>query len=86
MRSSILIVALSSSDVNGKELCFSLFFTQRNLPSAHLYNTAVQGLFLRGNIELAFKLYAKMKEMDLNTDNKTRALLLQNLPKDSRRL
>lgn len=57
----------------------------QNPPSGYLYNAAVQGLFLRGNIVLAMRLYTKMKELDLNIDGKTRALVLQNFPKDSRR-
>ncbi|CAI9109806.1 OLC1v1009710C1 [Oldenlandia corymbosa var. corymbosa] len=57
----------------------------RNLTNAPLFNAAVQGLFLSGNNYLAFKMYEKMKELDHNADNKTRALVLQNLSKNSRR-
>ncbi|KAL3526577.1 hypothetical protein ACH5RR_011233 [Cinchona calisaya] len=57
----------------------------KNPPKGYLYNASVQGLFLRGNIDLAMELYFKMKEFDLYADGKTRALVLQNLPKGSRR-
>lgn len=64
---------------------FSIMFVmQKNPPNGYLYNASVQGLFLRGNIDLAMEFYAEMKELDLNADGKTRALVLQNLPKGSR--
>ncbi|XP_071915493.1 pentatricopeptide repeat-containing protein At3g29290-like isoform X2 [Coffea arabica] len=57
-----------------------------NPPSGYLYNASVQGLFLRGNIDFGMRLYAKMKELNLNVDGKTRAMVLQNLSKDPRRV
>lgn len=56
----------------------------QNPPSGYLYNASVQGLFLTGNVDFGMRLYAKMKELNLNVDGKTRALVLQNLPKDPR--
>ncbi|XP_052196835.1 pentatricopeptide repeat-containing protein At3g29290 isoform X2 [Diospyros lotus] len=52
-------------------------------PDASLYNAAIQGMCLRGNIALATKLYKKMRTSSLKPDGKTRALMLQTLPKDS---
>lgn len=48
-------------------------------PNGSMYNTAIQGLCLRGKINLAMKLYEKMNKWDLKPDGKTRALLLQKL-------
>ncbi|XP_054787721.1 pentatricopeptide repeat-containing protein At3g29290 [Prosopis cineraria] len=50
-------------------------------PNVSLYNAAVQGMCLRGKINLANKIYSKMRESGLQPDGKTRALMLQNLPK-----
>ncbi|PON82132.1 Tetratricopeptide-like helical domain containing protein [Trema orientale] len=50
---------------------------------ASLYNAVIQGMCLRGKIDLAKKLYAKMRSCSLQPDGKTRALMLQNLRKDS---
>ncbi|KAL6961232.1 hypothetical protein U1Q18_038997 [Sarracenia purpurea var. burkii] len=55
-------------------------------PDASLYNAAIQGMCLRGKIDLATKLYTKMRKCSLKTDGKTRALMLQSLPKSSLRL
>ena len=63
-----------------------MFVMQQNPPSGYLYNASVQGLFLRGNIDFGMRLYAKMKELNLNVDGKTRAMVLQNLSKDPRRV
>ncbi|XP_015880507.3 pentatricopeptide repeat-containing protein At3g29290 isoform X2 [Ziziphus jujuba] len=52
-------------------------------PDVSLYNAAIQGLCLRGKIESAKKLYMKMRKSNLQPDGKTRALMLQNLRKDS---
>lgn len=54
-------------------------------PNGSMYNAAIQGLFLRGNIDLAMKLYEKMNEWNLKPDGKTRALLLQKLRKNTRK-
>lgn len=53
----------------------------RVAPSVSLYNAVIQGMCLRGKIESAKKLYAKMRERGLQPDGKTRALMLQNLQK-----
>ncbi|KAI9081338.1 hypothetical protein K1719_035112 [Acacia pycnantha] len=50
-------------------------------PNVSLYNTAVQGMCLRGKINLANNFYSKMHESGLQPDGKTRALMLQKLPK-----
>ncbi|GFZ19266.1 pentatricopeptide repeat (PPR) superfamily protein [Actinidia rufa] len=55
-------------------------------PDASLYNAAIQGMCLRGQIDLAKKLYTKMRESSLKPDGKTRALILQSLPRKSIRL
>ncbi|XP_057482302.1 pentatricopeptide repeat-containing protein At3g29290-like isoform X1 [Actinidia eriantha] len=55
-------------------------------PDASLYNAAIQGMCLRGQIDLAKKLYTKMRESNLKPDGKTRALILQSLPRKSIRL
>ncbi|XP_062106412.1 pentatricopeptide repeat-containing protein At3g29290 isoform X2 [Humulus lupulus] len=52
-------------------------------PDASLYNAAIQGMCLRGKINLAKKLYAKMRSCSLQPDGKTRNLMLQNLRKKS---
>ncbi|XP_024023290.1 pentatricopeptide repeat-containing protein At3g29290 isoform X2 [Morus notabilis] len=52
-------------------------------PDASLYNAAIQGMCLRGKIDTAKKLYAKMRNCGLQPDGKTRAMMLQNLRKDS---
>ncbi|XP_078435684.1 pentatricopeptide repeat (PPR) superfamily protein isoform X1 [Wolffia australiana] len=46
-------------------------------PSASLYNTIIQGLFLRGKAGSAKKLYEKLRANGLEPDGKTRALMLQ---------
>ncbi|XP_021816820.1 pentatricopeptide repeat-containing protein At3g29290 isoform X2 [Prunus avium] len=48
-------------------------------PDMSLYNAAIQGMCLRGKIELAKKIYTKMRENGLQPDGKTRAMMLQNL-------
>lgn len=48
-------------------------------PDVSLYNTAIQGMFLKGKIEAAKKLYGRMLTIDLEPDGKTRALMLQYL-------
>ncbi|KAL8044153.1 hypothetical protein ABFX02_08G028500 [Erythranthe guttata] len=50
-------------------------------PNGSLYNAAIQGMCLRNKIDLARKLYTKMREIGLEPDGKTRALMLQNLRK-----
>ncbi|KAL0450492.1 UNVERIFIED_CONTAM: Pentatricopeptide repeat-containing protein [Sesamum latifolium] len=54
-------------------------------PNGSLYNAAIQGICLRSKTDLARKLYVKMREIGLKPDGKTRALMLQNLPKDRKR-
>ncbi|OIT33017.1 PREDICTED: pentatricopeptide repeat-containing protein At3g29290 isoform X1 [Nicotiana attenuata] len=54
-------------------------------PNGSLYNAAIQGMFLTGKIDLAKKLYMEMRERGLQPDGKTRAMMLQNLPKHSMR-
>nr|XP_009786501.1 PREDICTED: pentatricopeptide repeat-containing protein At3g29290 [Nicotiana sylvestris] len=54
-------------------------------PNGSLYNAAIQGMFLTGKIDLAKKLYTEMRERGLQPDGKTRAMMLQNLPKHSMR-
>lgn len=59
---------------------YSVYFVlQCAAPDASLYNAVIQGMCLRGNTELAKKLYAKMRESGLQPDGKTRAMMLQNL-------
>lgn len=53
------------------------------MPDASLYNAAIQGMCLSGKINLATKLYGEMRSNNLKPDGKTRALMLQNLQKDS---
>ncbi|XP_071739113.1 pentatricopeptide repeat-containing protein At3g29290 [Rutidosis leptorrhynchoides] len=50
-------------------------------PNAHLYNAAVQGFCLRKKTESATKLYQEMRELELTADHKTRAMMLQFLPR-----
>ncbi|KAF5735577.1 Pentatricopeptide repeat superfamily protein putative isoform 1 [Tripterygium wilfordii] len=54
-------------------------------PDVSIYNTAIQGMCLRGKAESAKRLYMKMRKYNLEPDNKTRSLMLQNLRKDLRR-
>lgn len=65
-------------DINVFVLFLGLLL-QRYPPNGSMYNTAIQGLCLKGNINLAMKLHEKMNEWDLKPDGKTRALLLQML-------
>ncbi|KAL3844624.1 hypothetical protein ACJIZ3_002027 [Penstemon smallii] len=51
-------------------------------PNGSIYNAAIQGMCLRKKTDLARKLYVKMHEIGLRPDGKTRALMLQNLPKN----
>ncbi|KAL8088854.1 hypothetical protein AgCh_038570 [Apium graveolens] len=51
--------------------------------NASLYNVAIQGMFLRGKIDSAKKLYNEMRENGCEPDGKTRALMLQNMRKHS---
>ncbi|KAI3976767.1 hypothetical protein MKX01_008625 [Papaver californicum] len=55
-------------------------------PDVSLYNAAIHGMCLRGKIMTAKKLYMKMRDRGLKPDGKTRALMLQNLKRDSVRL
>lgn len=55
---------------------------QQSEPNGSLYNAAIQGMCLTSNRDLARKLYIKMHELGLKPDGKTRALMLQHLPKD----
>ncbi|MCL7027257.1 hypothetical protein MKW94_022040 [Papaver nudicaule] len=55
-------------------------------PDVSLYNAAIHGMCLRGKIMSAKKLYMKMRDSGLKPDGKTRALMLQNLKRDSVRL
>lgn len=50
-------------------------------PNANLYNAAVQGFCLRKKTESATKLYQEMRELGLMADHKTRAMMLQFLPR-----
>ncbi|XP_051140499.1 pentatricopeptide repeat-containing protein At3g29290 [Andrographis paniculata] len=50
-------------------------------PNGSVYNAAIQGLCLRRKTDLARKLYTRMREIGLKPDGKTRALMLQSLPK-----
>ncbi|KAL1538759.1 pentatricopeptide repeat-containing protein-like protein [Salvia divinorum] len=50
-------------------------------PNGSLYNAAIQGSCLRKEIDLARRLYEKMREIGLKPDGKTRAMMLQNLPR-----
>ncbi|XP_060191441.1 pentatricopeptide repeat-containing protein At3g29290 isoform X2 [Lycium barbarum] len=54
-------------------------------PNGSLYNAAIQGMCLTGKLDLAKKLYTEMRERGLQPDGKTRAMMLQNLQKNSRR-
>lgn len=47
----------------------------KTVPNAALYNAAVQGMCLRGNINLANEVYTKMLEHGLEPDVKTRVLM-----------
>lgn len=51
--------------------------------NASLYNVSIQGMFLRGKIDSAKKLYKEMQENGCEPDGKTRALMLQNMRKHS---
>lgn len=51
-------------------------------PDGSLYNAAIQGMCLRNQGDIARKLYMQMRKIGLKPDGKTRALMLQNLPKD----
>ncbi|XP_057769633.1 pentatricopeptide repeat-containing protein At3g29290 [Salvia miltiorrhiza] len=50
-------------------------------PNGSLYNAAIQGSCLRKESDLAKRFYVKMREIGLKPDGKTRAMMLQNLPK-----
>ena len=58
---------------------------QKSAPDVSVYNVVIQGMCLRGKSDLAKKLYTKMRENGIQPDGKTRALMLQNLPKDPAR-
>ncbi|KAK4803519.1 hypothetical protein SAY86_003336 [Trapa natans] len=49
------------------------------VPDVSLYNTAIQGMCLRGKTNLAKTLYRKMRDKGFEPDGKTRALMLQKL-------
>lgn len=51
--------------------------------NASLYNVSIQGMFLRGKIDSAKKLYKEMQENGCEPDGKTRAFMLQNMRKHS---
>ncbi|XP_017231618.1 pentatricopeptide repeat-containing protein At3g29290 isoform X2 [Daucus carota subsp. sativus] len=51
--------------------------------NASLYNVSIQGMFLRGKIDSAKKLYKEMQENGCEPDGKTRALMLQYMRKHS---
>lgn len=48
-------------------------------PDVSLYNAAIHGMCLRREFKLAKELYVEMREMGLEPDGKTRAMMLQNL-------
>lgn len=50
-------------------------------PNGSLYNAAIQGTCLRNERGLARKLYMRMREIGLKPDGKTRAMMLQSLPR-----
>uniref|UniRef100_A0A7N1A858 PROP1-like PPR domain-containing protein n=1 Tax=Kalanchoe fedtschenkoi TaxID=63787 RepID=A0A7N1A858_KALFE len=50
-------------------------------PNSSLYNAAIQGMFLRGKLHAARKLYTEMLSYDLEPDGKTRAFMLQTYKK-----
>ncbi|KAL1194466.1 Pentatricopeptide repeat-containing protein [Cardamine amara subsp. amara] len=50
-------------------------------PDVSLYNAAIHGMCLRREYKFAKELYVKMREMGLEPDGKTRAMMLQNLKK-----
>ncbi|XP_059670408.1 pentatricopeptide repeat-containing protein At3g29290 [Cornus florida] len=52
-------------------------------PDSSLYNTAIQGMCLRGKIDSAKKLYTEMPKKGLKPDGKTRAFMLQSLSGNS---
>ncbi|KAF8389750.1 hypothetical protein HHK36_024269 [Tetracentron sinense] len=56
---------------------------ERVTPNVSLYNAVIHGMCLQGKITSAKKLYMRMRESGLKPDGKTRALMLQNLKKDS---
>ena len=62
-----------------------LFPLQWAAPNVSLYNAVIQGMYLRGKIDSAKTLYTKMREHGLQPDGKTRAMMLQNLSKNSAR-
>ncbi|KAE9605008.1 putative tetratricopeptide-like helical domain-containing protein [Lupinus albus] len=47
----------------------------KTTPNAILYNAAIQGMCLNGKVKVANKVYAKMLEIDLQPDVKTRVLM-----------
>ncbi|KAL2329754.1 hypothetical protein Fmac_017335 [Flemingia macrophylla] len=53
----------------------------KTMPNATLYNAAVQGLYLRGNVNLANKVYTKMLENGLQPDVRTQVLKLRMIRK-----
>lgn len=53
-------------------------------PDVSCYNAVINGMCLRGKFESAKKLYQKMHENGLQPDGKTRAWMLQKLPKQIR--
>lgn len=50
-------------------------------PNGSLYNAAIQGTCLRNERGLARKLYMRMRDIGLKPDGKTRAMMLQSLPR-----
>ncbi|KFK33790.1 hypothetical protein AALP_AA5G060800 [Arabis alpina] len=50
-------------------------------PDVSLYNAAIHGMCLRREYKFAKELYVRMKEMGLEPDGKTRAMMLQNFKK-----
>ncbi|KAF2596502.1 hypothetical protein F2Q68_00011846 [Brassica cretica] len=51
-------------------------------PDVSLYNAAIHGMCLRREFKFAKELYVEMREMGLEPDGKTRAMMLQNLKRD----
>lgn len=60
---------------------FASFLVVKAEPNGSLYNAAIQGSCLRKEIDLARRFYVKMREIGLQPDGKTRAMMLQNLPR-----
>lgn len=55
------------------------FVEQKVEPDVSLYNAAIHGMCLRREFKFAKELYLEMREMGLEPDGKTRAMMLQIL-------